>query len=54
VLEDEPTPLRAIVPAAPVELERTILKALSRDPADRHASAEDLAAALKPFTKKAE
>jgi tetratricopeptide (TPR) repeat protein len=45
---DPPRP-RALVPATPLDLETVILKAMARDPADRYATAADLAADLGRF-----
>jgi serine/threonine protein kinase/Flp pilus assembly protein TadD len=46
---DEPKPLRRIKPQIPVELETILLKALRKNPADRYASAQDLADDLRCF-----
>ena len=44
-----PAPLRKLQPAAPAELETILLKALDKDPADRYASAQELADDLRRF-----
>ncbi len=48
-LRNEPTPIRKIRPdlALPASVERILLKALSRNPDDRYATAPELAAALR-------
>jgi hypothetical protein len=47
-LRNEPTPIRKIRPdlALPASVERILLKALSRNPDDRYATAPEFAAAL--------
>jgi eukaryotic-like serine/threonine-protein kinase len=45
-LTENPRPLRSIRSEIPSQLERTILKALARSPADRHRTAGDLAREL--------
>src|SRR5207248_8702863 len=42
----DPPPPRALRPGIPRALEAVVLRALARDPDDRFASAEDMAAAL--------
>jgi eukaryotic-like serine/threonine-protein kinase len=42
VVRDAPTPPRALWPQVPTKLEAICLRALSKDPADRHASAAEL------------
>ena len=46
---DEPRPLRQLNNALPVELENIILKAMEKNPADRYATAQELADDLKRF-----
>jgi predicted ATPase/class 3 adenylate cyclase len=43
IQQDEPQPLRQLVPAIPSELDRICLKALSKRAQDRHTTASDLA-----------
>jgi eukaryotic-like serine/threonine-protein kinase len=43
IVDDEPQPLRSIDPHIPVELETIVLKSLSKLPAERYATAGDLA-----------
>jgi serine/threonine-protein kinase len=45
-VEDDPVPPRQLVPAMSAALEAVILKAMSKEPADRFASAADMSAAL--------
>ena len=49
ILHDEPKPLRQINRAIPVELETIVLKAVRKAPAERYASAADLAEDLRRF-----
>lgn len=49
ILDADPIPLRRIVRSIPVELETIVLKALSKNPADRYATAGELAADLRRF-----
>lgn len=49
IARDEPRPPRAIDRNLPVELETIILKALSKHPGDRYATAQDLAADLQRY-----
>ncbi|HLT58791.1 MAG TPA: Stk1 family PASTA domain-containing Ser/Thr kinase [Limnochordales bacterium] len=42
-VQEEPVPPRRHVPTIPVWLERVVLKALAKDPAQRYASAEEMA-----------
>lgn len=49
ILREEPRPLRSIDPSIPVELETIVLKALSKAPSERYASAADFAADLRRF-----
>jgi serine/threonine protein kinase len=49
VAEEEPRPPRSADPAIPVELEVVVLKCLAKDPAERYASARELAEDLQRF-----
>jgi tetratricopeptide (TPR) repeat protein len=49
LLDGQPKPPRALEPALPVDLETIVLKALRKEPAERYASARDLADDLKRF-----
>jgi serine/threonine protein kinase len=49
IADAEPSPPRSIVPSIPLELETIILKALRKEPADRYATARDLADDLERF-----
>jgi serine/threonine protein kinase len=49
VLNEDPKPLRQIDRGIPVELETIVLKAVAKLPADRYASAADMAADLRRF-----
>jgi serine/threonine protein kinase len=49
VVSDPPRPLRERRPELPEELAAVVMKALAKTPADRFASAEALAEALRPF-----
>ena len=46
ILSAQPTPPRVLVASLPVSLERTCLKAMAKDPAERYATAKDYATAL--------
>jgi serine/threonine-protein kinase len=46
ILEEAPTPPRALDPSFPAELEPVLLKALAKDPGDRYHTAEELGEAL--------
>jgi serine/threonine protein kinase/tetratricopeptide (TPR) repeat protein len=48
---DEPRPLRRLNKAIPAELETIVLKAMEKDPAERYATAKDLADDLEHFLK---
>ena len=49
-IRDAPAPaLRSVVPSSPVELEAIVLKCMAKDPADRYATAADLASDLRRF-----
>jgi eukaryotic-like serine/threonine-protein kinase len=45
-VQDEPTPPRRLNPSLPPALELVVLRAMAKDPADRYASAAELAEAL--------
>jgi serine/threonine protein kinase len=49
VIEDDPTPLRALNRAVPVELETIVLKAMAKAPADRYGTAQELADDLRRY-----
>jgi eukaryotic-like serine/threonine-protein kinase len=49
IINDEPRPPRALDDTVPVELETIILKAISKSPSDRYASALDLADDLRRY-----
>jgi serine/threonine-protein kinase len=49
ILEHPPLPLRAFRPDAPEGLERTLMKALQKQPRDRWKSAQAMADSLRPF-----
>ena len=49
IADDDPRPPCSLDPAIPVELETIVLKALRKDPADRYATAQELADDLKRF-----
>jgi tetratricopeptide (TPR) repeat protein len=49
LLNDEPRPPRSLDPAIPVDLETIVLKALRKDPAERYATAQELADDLRRF-----
>ncbi len=49
IINDEPRAPRAVDRTVPVELETIILKAVSKNPADRYASARELAADLRLY-----
>jgi len=49
IVEDEPTPLRRLVPGIPVDLETIVHKAMARNPGERYESASELAADLRRF-----
>jgi serine/threonine protein kinase len=49
ILEDEPRPLRAVVKTIPAELETIVLKAMAKAPAERYATARELADDLSRF-----
>ena len=49
IISEPPTPLRSVLPTAPVELEALILKCLERKADDRFQNVAELAQALAPF-----
>ena len=49
IAQDEPTPPRKLDPTIPVDLETIVLKAMAKAPADRYATAAELAADLGRF-----
>ncbi len=49
IAQDEPTPLRALNPSVPVDLETIVTKAISKAPADRYSTANDFAEDLRRF-----
>src|SRR5262249_49980215 len=49
IIHDEPRPPRTHDKAIPVDLETIILKAVSKNPADRYASAQEFAADLQRY-----
>lgn len=49
IADDEPVPLRSLDPPVPAELETVVLKALRKEPADRYATAQDMADDLLRF-----
>ncbi len=49
ILHDDPRPLRQVDPRIPVELETIVLKAVSKLPGERYATAADMAADLRRF-----
>lgn len=51
ILQGEAAPVRHVNPLAPAELERIIAKMLAKNPADRYASAEDLATDLRALRR---
>lgn len=51
IADEDPRPLRAIDPAIPKDLETIVLKALSKEPAARYATAQALADDLRRFLK---
>ena len=51
VLNRDPRPLRAIDRSIPAELETIVLKALAKTPADRYATAQELADDLHRFLR---
>jgi eukaryotic-like serine/threonine-protein kinase len=51
ILNEEPRPPRAIDPAIPPELETVVLKAVSKSPAERYATAGELAEDLHRFLR---
>jgi serine/threonine protein kinase/tetratricopeptide (TPR) repeat protein len=53
IREDEPQPLRQIVPNIPLALEQVCLKAMSKQMSDRYTTASDLAVALRQVLEQA-
>jgi serine/threonine protein kinase/Flp pilus assembly protein TadD len=51
ILREEPAPLRQLNPEVPAELERIVGKMLAKNPADRYASAADLATDLRALRR---
>jgi serine/threonine protein kinase len=49
IASEEPRPLRRLNPAVPAELETVVLKAMEKDPAERYATAGELADDLRRF-----
>jgi serine/threonine protein kinase len=49
ILEQDPVPLRTLVPDAPVELEDVLLRCLQKDVSKRYGNIAELAIALYPF-----
>jgi hypothetical protein len=49
VTDEEPVPPRSAAPAVPVELETIVLKAVSKEPGERYATAQELADDLQRF-----
>jgi serine/threonine protein kinase len=49
IINDEPRPPRAVDKTVPVDLETIILKAVSKNPADRYASAQEFAGDLQRY-----
>jgi serine/threonine protein kinase len=49
IADDEPAPPGALEPAIPAELETIVLKALRKEPADRYATAQEMANDLQRF-----
>ncbi len=47
ILREDPEPLCTVDPRLPESLEREVLKALQKDPANRHATCDEFAAALR-------
>jgi non-specific serine/threonine protein kinase len=51
IMNEQPEPLTALRTGVPMELERIINKALSKDPSERYQHADDMAVDLKAFKK---
>ena len=49
IIEDEPRSMQSLEPLIPVELETIVLKALAKSPAERYATAQELADDLQRF-----
>src|SRR5262249_6853782 len=49
IADHDPLPPRSVDPSVPAELETVVLKALRKDPADRYATAQELADDLERF-----
>src|SRR4029077_4423223 len=54
VLHTDPVPLRDIAPAAPLELQRIIKKAMAKDPDARYQSAREMATDLRALVREPE
>ncbi len=52
IADDEPASPRSLEPSIPVELETIVLKALRKEPADRYATAQEMADDLQRFLRR--